>query len=1200
MPSADFVHLHVHTQYSLLDGAIRIDPLLKRAASFQMISVAITDHGTMYGVIEFYEKAYKAGIKPIIGCEFYVAPGSRFDKTPFGKGGLFHLVLLAKNKEGYQNLCRLVTTAYLEGFYYKPRADKAILADCSKGLIALSGCLHGEIPRLIQAGRLDKAAEVARTYEAMFGEGNFYLEVQNNGIQAQEIVNQALLEMSKALSIPLVATNDCHYLDPEDARAHDVLLCIQTGKPVQETKRLKFQTDQLYFKSPEQMKLDFNDYPGAIEQSLEIGNRCNLELDFKSHHFPRFQPPTQTLPLEGNAVELRMSSPDSSPTVLVGKGPVKGEGQRGGKDNGVSSVDEYLEREARNGLEVRLEEISSRIPEFPQEVRQRYHERLDRELNVIKGMGFSGYFLVVADFVRFARDANIPVGPGRGSAAGSLVAYSLRITDLDPIAYGLIFERFLNPARKSLPDIDVDFCIEGRDALFRYVVEKYGGPDHVAQIITFGKMQARGVIRDVGRALDIPLREVDRIAKMIPEGLNISLGQAISQEPKLQNLAKERQDVKELFTIAQALEGLPRHASTHAAGVVISDRPLVEYLPLARGKKGEVVTQYDMKAVEKIGLIKFDLLGLRNLTVMKEACEIIRKRGGTPPDLAHLDLTDKKTFELLASAETTGVFQLESSGMKDLLVRLKPACFEDVIALVALYRPGPLDSGMHNEFVERKNGRVAVTYLLPELEPILKDTYGVILYQEQVMNIASVLADYSMAEADNLRKAMGKKIADIMAQERERFLSRAKKKGVDQEKAEKIFDLMEKFGRYGFNKAHSAAYAMIAFQTAYLKAHFPVEFMAAILTSEMSSTEEVVKYIAECRNQGIEVFPPDVNQSEMNFTVVEGKIRFGLAAVKNVGQGAIESVIEVREQGVPFKSLFDFCERVDHRKVNRRVVESLIKSGAFDSIGAKRSQMMSVLEEAFEVGQKVQRDRISGQFSLFETMATDSHDTIYPPFPEIEEWNESELLNYEKETLGFFITGHPLARYEPVLKKFANADTLKLQDLSEGRVARIGGIVRDYKLYNDRKGEVMAFVTLEDLSGLAEVTLFSSLYSSISGLIEKDSAIMVEGRVTRDEKSSKILADTVVPIDKAEETWTTTVHLSLDMTGLNKQSLQKLCEILKHHKGSCSTYLHLVMPQRTDTSIALHESIRVKAGPDLTEAVNKFLGYAAVETVCGK
>lgn len=1171
MPSAGFVHLHVHTQYSLLDGAIRIDPLLKRATSQNMISVAITDHGTMYGVVKFYEKAYKAGIKPIIGCELYVAPRSRFDKTPGDKGGMFHLVLLAKNREGYQNLCQLVTAAHLEGFYYKPRVDKAILADFSKGLIALSGCLHGDIPRLIQAGHLDKAAEAAQAYEAIFGEGNFYLEVQKNGIQAQETVNHALREMSETLSIPLVATNDCHYLDPEDARAHDVLLCIQTSKLVRETKRMRFQTDQLYFKSPEQMKVDFRDYPGAIENSVEIGNRCNLEIDFDSHHFPKFR-------LESHA---RAGDVDS-------------------EDKDISNVDEYLEHEARKGLEVRLQQIRSRLPDFSAEESKRYRERLDRELDVIKGMGYASYFLVVADFVRFAREQDIPVGPGRGSAAGSLVAYSLKITDLNPIPYGLIFERFLNPARKTLPDIDIDFCMEGRDRVFKYVVDRYGGPDHVAQIITFGTMQARGVIRDVGRALDIPLREVDKIAKMVPETPNISIEQAISREPKLENLSSEEPHVKELFTIAKALEGLPRHASTHAAGVVISDRPLIEHLPLARGKKGEVVTQYDMKAVEKIGLIKFDLLGLRNLTVMKEAREIIRRRGGVPPDLAHLDLADKKTLQLLASAQTTGVFQLESAGMKDLLLRLKPACFEDIIALVALYRPGPLDSGMHDEFVERKNGRVPVTYPLPELEPILKETYGVIVYQEQVMNIASVLADYSMAEADNLRQAMGKKISEIMAQERERFVSRAKNKGVDKDKAERVFDQMETFGRYGFNKAHSAAYAMIAFQTAYLKAHFPVEFMAALLTSEMSSTEGVVKYIAECRNQGIEVLPPDINQSDINFTVVEDKIRFGLAAVKNVGQGAIELVLDVRKQDGPFKSLFDFCERVDHRKVNRRVIESLIKAGAFDSTGARRSQMISVLDEASEIGQKIQKDRTDGQFSLFEGMAMDSHDIIYPGFPEIEEWNERELLNYEKESLGFFITGHPLARHEPILNKFANADTLKLRELSEGRVVRIGGIVRDYKLYNDRKGEVMAFVTLEDMSGLAEVTLFSSVYSTVSGLIEKDSAIMVEGRVTRDEKSSKILADTVVSINKAEETWTASVHLNLDMTGLDKETLQKLYEILKEHKGTSTAYLHLLMPQRTDTIIALPDSIRVKAGEGLTEAVNKFLGYSAVETVCQK
>ncbi|NVM20978.1 MAG: DNA polymerase III subunit alpha [Desulfobacterales bacterium] len=1171
MPSSDFVHLHVHTQYSLLDGAIRIDPLLERAASFRMNSVAITDHGTMYGVIEFYEKAYKAGIKPIIGCELYVAPTSRFDKEPRRKGELFHLTVLAKNAKGYKNLCRLVTAAHLEGFYYKPRVDKAIVSECADGLIALSGCLHGEIPRLIQAGRADKAAEVARTYEAVFGEGNFFLEVQNNGLEDQEAANQALAEMSNELSIPLVATNDCHYLDPQDARAHDILLCIQTGKTVQETGRLKFRTDQLYFKAPEEMKLYFHNFPGAVEHSVEISNRCNLELDFSSYHFPRFE----------------------IPAGLRDK-------DAGRQDKSPSNADEYLEQEARKGLEERLREISSRTPDFSEADARRYTERLDQELGVIKEMGFSSYFLVVADFVCFAKEQDIPVGPGRGSAAGSLVAYALRITDLDPICYGLIFERFLNPARKSMPDIDIDFCIEGRDAVFKYLVEKYGGPDYVAQIITFGKMQARAVIRDVGRALDIPLREVDGIAKMIPEVLNISIERALSREPKLKSLAEEQPNVKELLTIAQVLEGLPRHASTHAAGVVIADRRLVEYLPLAKGKKGEVVTQFDMKAIEKVGLIKFDLLGLRNLTVMKHACQLIGKRNGVPVDLAKLDLADKKTFELLASARTTGVFQLESSGMKDLLARMKPACFEDIVALVALYRPGPLDSGMHDQFVERKNGRVPVTYILPELEPILKDTYGVILYQEQVMKIAGVLADYSMADADNLRKAMGKKIGEIMAQERERFLRRAKDKGVDPEKAEKIFDLIEKFGRYGFNKAHSAAYAMIAFQTAYLKAHFPVEFMAAILTSEMGATEEIVKYIAECRNQGIDILPPDINQGEMSFAVVEGAIRFGLAAVKNVGEGAIESILEVRKENGTFKSLFDFCERIDHRRVNRRVVESLIKCGAFDSTGAKRSQMMAVLEEATEIGHNVQKDRMNGQISLFEVVAEHDRGGVYPPLPEMEEWNESQLLNYEKETLGFFITGHPLARHEPILAKFANTDTLKLQDLSDDAVIRIGGVVRDYKHYNDRKGDLMAFVTLEDLSGFAEVILFSSVYSSVSDVIEKDAAILIEGRVTRDEKSVKILGDTVIPIEKAEETWTTSVHLNLDASGLDKERLQQLCDILQQHKGSCSAYLHLRMPQRTETVIALPEHIRLRAGRRLAEAVDGFLGYGAVETVCRK
>ncbi|MBW2192427.1 MAG: DNA polymerase III subunit alpha, partial [Deltaproteobacteria bacterium] len=791
----DFVHLHVHTQYSLLDGAIRIDALLNRAKSFNMDAVAITDHGTMFGAMTFYDKANKAGIKPIIGCECYVAPRRLSDKTSSDNRGLSHLILLAENQDGYRNLCKLATIAQFEGFYYRPRIDKEILKKHSKGLIGLSACLHGEIPRRIQGDRIDEADEAARFYLETFGENNFFLEVQNNGIDAQETVNQALLDMSRRLSIPLVATNDCHYLDREDVRAHDVLLCIQTGKTVHDTDRMKFKTDQLYFKSPYEMFEDFKDYPGALDNTVDIARRCNLEFDFNTYHFPNFETtPGQT-------------------------------------------VDALFEKTVRKGFDKKLQHIASKNPGID---KKRYVDRLEREISLINAMEFAGYFLIVADFIRYAKENNIPVGPGRGSAAGSLVAYSLGITNLDPLEHGLIFERFLNPARKSMPDIDVDFCINGREEVFKYVVDRYGGGDYVAQIITFGKLKTRAVIRDVGRALDIPLNEVDAIAKMVPDVLNISLDDALKREPRLEQLAGTKPEIGDLIKICRVLEGLSRHASTHAAGVVISDRPLVEYLPLYKGKRNEVITQFDMKCVERIGLVKFDFLGLRNLTVIANALSLIESQGKSPPDIENLDFKDPATYRLLASGDTTGVFQLESSGMKDLLIRLKPESFDDVIALVALYRPGPLDSGMVADFVKRKHGRTAVEYIVPALEPILKETYGVIVYQEQVMNIAADLANYDMSEADELRTGMGKKIQSLMAKHRMRFMHGATENSIPSDKAKMIFDLMEKFGGYGFNKSHSAAYALIAFQTAFLKAHFPLEFMAALLTSEMHSTDGVV------------------------------------------------------------------------------------------------------------------------------------------------------------------------------------------------------------------------------------------------------------------------------------------------------------------------------------------------------------------------
>ena len=714
----DFVHLHVHTQYSLLDGAIRIDDLLQRAAQFGMHSVATTDHGTMFGAVEFYEKATKAGIKPVIGIEIYVAPRTRFDKTPIDNRDLSHLILLAENQEGYRNLCKLASVAQLEGFYYKPRIDKQILRENSKGLIAMTACLHGEIPRRIQDSRMEIADAAAREYLEIFGGNRFYLEVQNNGIEIQDRVNEALLDMSQRLSIPLVASNDCHYLDREDVRAHDVLLCIQTGKTIHDTNRLQFRTDQLYLKSKEEMYASFNGYPDAISNTVDIARRCNLEFDFNTYHFPKFDTGSE------------------------------------------QTADELFEQNVREGFVSVLERVKSMNPQFDEAV---YRDRLDYEISVIKEMGFSGYFLIVADFIRHAKESGVPVGPGRGSAAGSLVAYSLGITDLDPIYHGLIFERFLNPARKSMPDIDVDFCIDGREDVYKYVVDKYGGGDYVAQIITFGKLKTRAVIRDVGRALDIPLREVDAIAKMVPDVLNISLDDALKQEPRLTDLVEKDPKVAELIRICRVLEGLPRHASTHAAGVVIADRPLIDYLPLYKGKKGEVVTQFDMNIVEKIGLVKFDFLGLRNLTVIAKTLRLIARQGKTPPDLEKIELTDAATYRLLSAGDTTGVFQLESSGMKDLLVRLRPECFDDIIALVALYRPGPMESGMIDDYVARKHGKKAVEYLVPELEPILQETYGVIVYQEQVMKIAADLANYSMAEADDLRKAMGKKIVEIMA-----------------------------------------------------------------------------------------------------------------------------------------------------------------------------------------------------------------------------------------------------------------------------------------------------------------------------------------------------------------------------------------------------------------------------------------------------
>lgn len=1153
-PTPDFVHLHVHTQYSLLDGAIRIASLLEQVKAFGMDSVSITDHGTMFGTVDFYQQAVKAGVKPIIGCECYVAPRTFRDRTTLDKKGLSHLILLAKDQEGYRNLCKLTSIAQLKGFYYKPRIDKALLREHSTGLIALSACLQGEVPKLIRADRLEEADQAALEYSGIFGEGNFFLEVQNNGIELQTKVNQALLEMSSRLSLPLVATNDCHYLKPQDVKAHDVLLCIQTGKTVDDDDRLKFRTDQLYFKSGGEMHDYFRDFPGALDNTSAIAERCDVEFQFDSFHFPIF----------GTDAER--------------------------------SVDDLFEEEVRAGFTRRMDVLKTQQPDL---IEEQYSKRLNMEVSIIRQMGFCGYFLIVSDFIRYAKQNGIPVGPGRGSAAGSLVAYALEITNLDPISYGLIFERFLNPARKSMPDIDVDFCINGREEVFKYVVDRYGGGDYVAQIITYGKMKTRAVIRDVGRALAIPLREVDAIAKMVPDVLNIKLDAALEQEPRLAALADENPEIGNLIDICRVLEGLPRHASTHAAGVVIADKPLVDYLPLYRGKKGEVVTQFDMKGVEKIGLVKFDFLGLRNLTVIDNTLKLIAKQGKTAPDIDHLDLNDADTYRLLQSGDTTGVFQLESSGMKDLLVRLKPERFDDVIALVALYRPGPLESGMVDDFVERRHGRKEVEYLVPELEPILNNTYGVIVYQEQVMKIAGSLANYSMAEADDLRKAMGKKILEIMAQHRERFVQGAVEKKIPGDKAATLFDLIEKFGGYGFNKSHSAAYALIAYQTAYLKAHYPEELLAALLTSEMHSSDGVVKYIAECRSHGIEVLPPDINDSEKEFTVENGKIRFGLVAVKNVGEGAVDAIVAARQEG-DFSTLFDFCERVDLQKANKRVLEGLIKCGAFDGTGEPRARLAAAVEVAIEHGQCIQKEKADPQMGLFDLGGSCTTVTNHPALPKLGEWDEKQRLMFEKESLGFFISGHLLERYGSILEKFANTDTLRIHEQKDGAEVRLGGVIQNVKTIQSKNG-LMAFASVEDMGGAVEMIVFSRLYNVVSPLLSVDEMVLVRGDLQKDENSAKILAQEIIPLDSAEEKWSASVHFMVDLARTGESGLAELRDLITGYPGDCKTFLHLRdFEANAEAVISMAEDFRVKAGTELRRRVDGLLGYAAVETLCGQ
>ena len=1156
MEHSRFVHLHCHTEYSLLDGANKVDKLFERIKALKQPAVAMTDHGNMFGAVEFYREAISHGVKPIIGCEIYVAPASRFERKGVDKGPREynnHLILLAMNQQGYRNLCKLVTLGYMEGFYYKPRIDKELLQEFNTGLIALSACLQGEVSQALSAGHFEKAKLAAETYASIFGD-RYYIEIQDNKLAEQEKVNRLLVELAKETSIPVVATNDCHYGERADFHAHDVLLCVQTGKTINDDNRLKMETDELYLKSAEEMTRGFDYCPGAVERTLEIADRCNVEIEFGKYHFPTFTPPKEI------------------------------------------SLDDYLDELAHQGLEERLEGVTD------PETRKSYAERLEYELDVIKRMQFPGYFLVVADFINYAKRSGIPVGPGRGSSAGSLVAYALRITDLDPIRHVLLFERFLNPERRSMPDIDVDFCIRGRAQVIQYVKDKYGA-DRVAQIATFGTLKAKAAIRDVGRALGFSFAETDTIAKLIPapkQGFDYPLAESMRMEPRLPELIKNDPRVKTLMDHALRLEGLVRHASTHAAGVVLSNLPLVDHLPLFVDKEGGIVTQFDMSCVEKIGLVKFDFLGLKTLTLIHDCLKLIDATRGEKIDLNHLPLDDKKTYRTLCNGNTTGVFQLESGGIREMTVKIRPNCFEDLVAILALYRPGPLDSGMAEEYIKRKHGREKIKYLHPLLETILKDTYGVIVYQEQVMQIAQVLAGYTMGDADMLRRAMGKKDPEEMAAQRERFVEGARGKKIDDKIAAEIFDQMETFARYGFNKSHSAAYALVSYQTAYLKTHYPVEFIATLMTSEMGDTDKVIKNLAECRGKDIEVLAPDINESRADFTPVGSKIRFGLAAVKNVGEKAVEVILETRAKDRPFESLFDFCRRVDTTAVNRRVVESLIKCGAFDSTQVSRARMFGALDDAIKAGQAHQRDQSSNQIDIFGMLGapTRGGKKAGDIYPQVSEWSTQEALAFEKEALGFYITGHPLDKFDRVLKKIASGMIATLKEKGQPGDVKIGGVVSALRLRNTKKGDRYGSFNLEDKTGFIEVLAWPDTYKKCSGLLGADDPIFVKGRLEVGEERIQVIANDIEALSEAakNQKYGTVngngekIHLYVREAEVSAEELVILRDTLLDFPGRSTVYLHLLQSVNGETVIELPDQVRIASTPELVGTVERLFG----------
>jgi len=1148
---SEFVHLHLHSDYSLLDGACDLEKLVARAKQLQMPAVAVTDHGNIFGAANFYHFAKAAGIKPILGCELYVCKKDDHRAPPEGDT-YNHLTVLVENDEGYRNLVKITSEASLHGFYYKPRVSKKFLAEHSRGLIGLSGCLKGEVAERLMEGKYAAAREAAAGFGDMFGRGNFYLEIQDQGLEMEHRIHSDLFRLEKDLGLPLVATNDSHYLCEDDAHAQDVMLCIQTGKSIQDTNRMKFEGTQFFVKSHEEMARVFKDSPDVLSRTLAIAERCNMRLEKVSNPFPHFDVP-----------------------------------------HGFT-LDSYFEHVTREGFARRMESVRGleRAGRLKHSIAE-YEQRLARELGIIQQMQFSGYFLIVWDFIRYAKEKEIPVGPGRGSAAGSLVSYSMGITDLDPLQHELLFERFLNPERVSMPDIDIDFCMNRRGEVIDYVTRTYGR-ENVAQIITFGTMAAKAAIKDVGRAMDIPYSDVDRIAKMVPNQLNIKIEQAVHDSAQLQEAYEKDGQIRQLIDTAKKLEGLVRNAGVHAAGVVISPRPLTDLVPLHKTKNAEIVTAFDMLAIEKLGLLKMDFLGLTTLTILDDTLKLIAQTRGESIALESIPLEDKETYErVFYRGLTSGVFQFESHGMRDVLRRYQPNSIEDLTALNALYRPGPIQGGMIDDFIDRKHGRKKIEYELPELKEMLQETLGVIVYQEQVMQIANRLAGYSLGEADLLRRAMGKKIASEMAAQRERFVSGAVQRGFPPKKIERIFDLMAQFAGYGFNKSHSAAYALLAYHTAYLKTRYPFEFMAALLTSVTGNTDDVVKYINECREMGIAVEPPDINVSDANFTPHGNAIRFGLAAVKNVGRNAIESIIAGRKEQGSYRSIFEFCEKVDLRLLNKRVLESLIKSGAMDPLG-RRSQLMAVIDRAIERAQKTQRDTESGQHGLFGVFQEDEAHNRNEQLPSVPDWDEHTRLAAEKEILGFFITGHPLEKY---LDKLRDFNALSTEDIASMKSSTgkdeicAGGIISNLRVLKSKRGDFYAQGTFEDRTGSVDMLVFPEAYKRLQEKVKLEVPVLIRGGIRIEEGANpKLTVSEITALEEARAPVPRSLRIRVPLESASESTVDALHSLFADRKGEAKVLFDV---ERQGDFMVVMEAEGYNVQPD-----RNFI--ARVEELCGR